>query len=379
MRVDMQKTKTNPIIPILLILFLIIIGAVIMWLGVPMLAAESFGSPAENLTPFQKWNYSLQILVNENNLLSPVSFIQAETTFTIPSGASVTSVAQDLENRGLISSWQAFRYYIIYKGFDTQIIAGNFTLSPSMTALEISEAIQATYSEEVDFYIYPGWRAEEVAAALPSSGIEVTPEELLTVVQNPGMLILPSNLQGIPTLEGFLFPGTYVINRHVTAQELALMFIYRFNEQVTPDIQTQLQNNGLTFYQGIVLASIIQRETFNDSERAMMASVFYNRLAAGMKLETDPTVQYALGYSEQWGGWWKTPLLLGDLEVQSPFNTYIIPGLPDRPISNPNLPSILAAAQPENSPYYYFRAKCDNSGSHVFSQTFEEHLANACP
>lgn len=344
-----------------------------------MLASESFGSPADNLTPFQKWNYSLHVLVNENNLLVPVSVIPADTTFTIPSGASVTSVAQELESRGLISNWQAFRYYIIYKGLDTQIIAGDFTLSPSMNALEISEAIQKTYSEEVEFFIYPGWRAEEVAAALPTSGIEVTPEDFLSIVQNPGLLTLPSNLQGIPSLEGFLFPGSYVINRHVTAQELALIFLYRFNEQVSPDIQAQLQNNGLTFYQGIVLASIVQRETFDDSERAMMASVFYNRLAVGMKLETDPTVQYALGYSEQWEGWWKTPLLLGDLEVQSPYNTYIIPGLPDQPISNPDLPSILAVAQPESSPYYYFRARCDNSGSHVFSQTFEEHLANACP
>lgn len=374
----MRKSKTNPVIPVLLILLLLFVGGAILWLGIPVMAADSFGDAADNLTAFQKWNYSLQLLVHEKQLTTPVSATAIDTPFTISPGASVTSVAIQLEDYGLISNWQAIRYYIIYKGQDTQIKAGDFTLSPSMTAIEIASAIQSTYSAEVEFYIYPGWRAEEIAAALPTSGIEVSPDDFLSVVRNPAALGLTGNLQGLSSLEGFLFPGSYVINRQVTAEELALILVQRFNETVTPEIQAQLQNNGLSFYQGIILASIIQRETFDDSERAMMASVFYNRLASGMKLETDPTVQYALGYSETWGGWWKTPLAISDLSVQSPFNTYIIPGLPEQPISNPDLPSILAVAQPESSGYYYFRANCDGSGSHLFSQTFEEHLSKAC-
>jgi UPF0755 protein len=375
----MRDLKINPILPIILILFMTIIGVSILWLGVPILAEASFGNSADNLSSFQKWKYSMDVLVNENSLNNPVSIFESEISFTIPAGASVTSVAMDLEEKGLITDWQAFRYYVIYKGYDTQIKAGDFTLSPSMTAVEISEAIQSTFSEEVSFYIYPGWRAEEIAAALPTSGIDVSTEAFLAVVQNPSSLILPTNLQGISSLEGFLFPGSYVINRTVTAEQLALIFVQRFTESVSPELQTQLQTHGLSFYEGIILASIVQRETFNDSERAMIASVFYNRLDAGMKLETDPTVQYALGYSEGWGGWWKTPLVLGDLEVQSSYNTYLIPGLPDRPISNPDLHSIQAVAYPETSPYYYFRAKCDNSGSHVFSVTYAEHLNHACP
>lgn len=371
--------KTNPIIPIFLLLMLLLIGTAILWLGVPVLAEESFGSPAGSLTPYQRWNYGLHLLVNENKLITPVSLADTEMSFIIPSGASVTTVARELEQKGLILSWQAFRYYVVYKGYDTQIKAGDFVLSPSMTALEISQTIQSTYSAEVPFYIYPGWRAEEVAAALPTSGIMVSPEAFLSLVQNPSTLNLPANLQGLPTLEGFLFPGSYVIDREISPEDLVLTFLQRFNESVTPDIQAKLQDNGLSFYQGIILASIVQRETFDDGERAMMASVFYNRLEAGMKLETDPTVQYALGYNDQWGDWWKTPLTISDLEVQSPFNTYNIPGLPENPISNPDLPSILAVALPESSTYYYFRAKCDLSGSHDFSESFDEHLSKACP
>ena len=349
------------------------------WIGVPVLAEGSFGSPAENLTPIQRWTYSFYLVINENQLTMPKSLDQTKTTFNIPSGASVTSVAMSLEQSGLIPNWEAFRHYVIYKGIDTQIKAGNFQLSPSMTAIEISNAIQSTFTNEVPFYIYPGWRAEEIAAALPSSGIEVSPEEFLALVKNTVGLNLPPNLQGVLSLEGFLYPGNYVINRRISPQDLVLTFVQRFNESVSAEVQAQLLDNGLSFRQAMVMASIIQRETFDDSERAMMASVFYNRLKAGMSLETDPTVQYALGYSDAWGGWWKTPLEASDLSMQSRYNTYLIAGLPDFPISNPDLPSILAVAQPEISSYYYFRAKCDGSGSHVFSETYEEHLANACP
>ncbi len=374
----MRKSTFSSLIPILLIFLLLVLGLAIFWVGVPALAEGSFGSAAHNLTPMQRWTYSLQVLVNENKLTMPKSLVASQTIFTIPSGARVTSVAMALEQNGYISSWEAFRYYVIYKGMDTQIKAGDFKLSPSMTAVEISQSIQSAYSADVPFYIYPGWRAEEIAAALPSSGIEVTPDEFMELVKNPGNLDLPGNLHGLLSLEGYLFPGEYVINRKISAQNLVMTFVQRFEESVSADIQVQLQENGLSFRQSIVLASIIQRETFDDSERALMASVFYNRLADGMKLETDPTVQYALGYNDSWGGWWKTPLAVGDLSVQSPFNTYIIPALPDHPISNPDLPSILAVAKPESSFYYYFRANCDGSGSHVFSSTFEEHLSKAC-
>ncbi|MBA4374763.1 MAG: endolytic transglycosylase MltG [Anaerolinea sp.] len=374
----MVRRKSSSALPFVLVLLLVVVGLGIAWLGVPILAEKSFGRPAENLTTFQKWSYSLQVLLHKKELITPLISTQSDVPFTIAQGASVSSVALGLEKKGLISNWVAFRYYVIYKGLDTQIKAGEFSLSPSMSAVEISEAIQSIYSEEVAFYIYPGWRAEEIAAALPSSGIEVSPEVFLSVVQNPINVNLPIELTGIPSLEGFLFPGDYIINRKISPENLALAFTQRFSESVTDEIKTNLQNNGLTFYQSIILASIVQRETFEDNERSLIASVFFNRLTDGMKLETDPTVQYALGYNEAWGGWWKTPLLVSDLSYQSSYNTYLIAGLPEQPISNPGVQSILAVATPETSPYYYFRARCDGSGTHIFSQTFEEHLSNAC-
>jgi UPF0755 protein len=135
----------------------------------------------------------------------------------------------------------------------------------------------------------------------------------------------------------------------------------------------------LNLYKGVILASIVSREAIVEDEMPLIASVFYNRLNGGEKLETDPTVQYALGYNEAQGTWWTNPLSAADLLFDSPYNTYLYPGLPPGPISNPGLAALRAVAFPAQTPYKYFRAACDGSGRHLFAETFEEHLGNACP
>lgn len=362
---------------VVLAFFILLIGLVV-WLGVPFLAEKQFGTPVSSLTGFDRWNFSRQVLIGRNDLLNSVSDNAKVKNFTIASGESISSIAGRLEEAGLINDARAFRAYLVYKGLDSNIKAGKFKLSPAQTGLEIIESIQSVYTAVVPFYIYPGWRAEEIASALPTSGIEVSPEEFLYVVNHPETLTSKTNFDSFPSLDGFLFPGEYEIDRKISAEQLVLTFLKRFNEQVSTETIQKIESQGLSLFEGITLASIIQRETFKDEERGLMASVFYNRLRDGMRLETDPTVQYALGYSAKWGNWWKTPLKTADLMVESPYNTYLIYGLPPTPISNPDLPSILAVAQPEESPYYYFRAMCDDSGYHDFSVTFEEHTAKDC-
>jgi len=372
--------KKRPSCSLFVILFTIVAAVTLflLWVGVPYLASVAFGEPAPGLTGFDRVNFSFQVLTAKQDLFTSASSDPLEQKFVIQGGESVASIATRLEEAGLINDGRAFRAYLVYKGLDSQIKAGKFKLSPALTSLEIIELIQSSSSPIVPFYIYPGWRAEEVAAALPTSGIGVDPAEFLQVIHQPERLGVKSRFTDYPSLDGFLFPGEYEIDRYVSATELAFIFLNRFSEQVTPEITSAIENQGLTLYEGITLASIIQRETFIDEERSLMASVFYNRLRVGMKLETDPTVQYALGYSPAWGNWWKTPLALNDLSVDSEYNTYIIYGLPPTPISNPDLPSILAVAYPEDSPYFYFRARCDGSGYHDFSETFEEHLQKEC-
>jgi UPF0755 protein len=131
-------------------------------------------------------------------------------------------------------------------------------------------------------------------------------------------------------------------------------------------------------HQRMIIASIIQRETLDEAEMPLIASVFYNRLNIGMRLETDPTVQYDIGYDANSMNWWKAPLTYDDLTSNSGYNTYQISGLPPGPISNPGMEAIFAAFHPAQSNYLFFRAKCDGSLTHNFAETYEEHLANGC-
>jgi UPF0755 protein len=144
-------------------------------------------------------------------------------------------------------------------------------------------------------------------------------------------------------------------------------------------LEPAFQNQGLDLLQAVTLASIVQREAMIEEEQPIIASVFLNRMADGMKLESDPTVQYALGFNAEQQTWWTNPLTLDDLDVESLFNTYLYPGLPPAPICNPGVSALRAVAYPAQTSYYYFRAECNGTGSHTFSKTYQEHLDNSCP
>ena len=180
-------------------------------------------------------------------------------------------------------------------------------------------------------------------------------------------------------MEGFFFPDTYTLPRATDVTQLLDVIARNFAASLAPDIQNGFAAQNLSVHQAVTLASIVQREAVHIEEAPLIASVYLNRFAIGMKLDADPTIQYALGYQTETGLWWKSPLALADLKVESPFNTYLNKGLPPAPISNPGIEALRAVAFPQPSPYYFFRAACDGSGYHVFAETFEEQLANGCP
>jgi UPF0755 protein len=190
---------------------------------------------------------------------------------------------------------------------------------------------------------------------------------------------MPPGFPHLSNLQGFLMPGQYQIKRGISAHDLAGLFVKRFDEMVTPELRDAYANQKLDLAQAVTLASMVQREAMVTDEQPIIASVFYNRLANGMKLDSDPTVQYALGYDEGKQTWWKNPLTQSDLQIDSRYNTYIYPELPPGPIANAGISALRAVAYPAQTGYFYFRAKCDGSGRHAFSTTYEEHLQNACP
>jgi len=373
----MGKQKRKSCIGIFLFISLIGIGMLILWFGIPVMAENTFGFASSALTPFQQRQYGLRLLLSQEMFANPIPKSISTITFEIQEGSSVSKIAMDMESAGLLKNGSRFRDYLIYKGIDSKIRSGIFMIPNTLSPIGIAELIRSD-NPIASFYLYPGWRAEEVAAGLEASGIEISIEDFMRVVNNPGEIPLPPELEGITSLEGFLFPGKYEIPKDSSVKEMTQIFLDRFQSKALPQINLYFQNTGLSISEIITMASIIQRESLVTAELPIIGSVFYNRLEAGMKLETDPTVQYAIGYDQNSRSWWKTPLYLDDLGFQSEFNTYVIYGLPPHPISNPGLEAILAVLQPDTTAYFYFQAKCDGSGTHVFSNTFEEHISHNC-
>lgn len=255
--------------------------------------------------------------------------------------------------------------------------AGSYRLSAAMSVMEVARQIQDATPTEVGFVVLAGWRIEEIADALPTSGLAIGAEEFVRAAHAP-----PTGydfLEGASTHEGFLFPGMYVLPRSSSVGYLLDTLIQGFAKNLSPQLQQGFVAQGLSVQEAVILASIVQREAVRSEEAPLIASVYLNRLRAGMRLDADPTVQYALGFNAAQKTWWTNPLSLKDLKVDSPYNTYRVNGLPPAPISNPGPEVLHALAEPAASPYFYFHARCDGSGYHVFSEDFQEHLGNLCP
>jgi UPF0755 protein len=379
--------RRRSILPLLFILFLgsmlclVIAGAGWAYLQLPALAEKSFGAPGTQLSVTDRVVFSAQLFLNRNDILEPVNTGGKAVPFQVALGESVPSLADRLEKDGIIRSASAFRLYLLYSGLDTGVQAGEYQLSPALNTLQIAHTLQDATPTEVLFRILPGWRAEEIAAALPTSGLKVTQEEFLKLVDDPAAedVLLPDGWPALKSLEGFLYPDSYRLKRDISAKEMVETFLKRFDEQIPADLREALSRQGYDLEKAVGLASIVQREAIVTDEQPIIASVFVNRLNSGMKLDSDPTVQYAIGYNETQKTWWTNPLTAADLNYNSSFNTYLYPGIPPGPICNPSLSAIQAVAYPAQTPYYYFRAKCDHSGRHSFAKTYDEHLQNGCP
>ncbi len=380
-----MSNRRPPSFAILSLVFVSIfcVGACILlagYLEINRRAEVAFGPPATNLDPLQRLQLSILLLYQSDQLHSPAANSGDEVRFEIPLGESPLVIASRLESDGIILDSQSFINYLKYSGLDTTLQAGTYSLSPTTSPVELAHILQDATPSEITFSILPGWRMEEIAATLPTSGLEITPDEFLLAASTPTLLnSLPPEIPGNKSLEGFLSPGSYRIPRQTNLEQLLNILIGEFESQLSLDLLNGFERQGLNLHQAVSLASIVERETIVAEEMPIIASVFLNRLAMGMPLEADSTVQYAVGFNPDQNTWWTNPLSMSDLQFNSPYNTYIYAGLPPGPISNPGSRAIRAVAFPAQSPYYYFRATCDESGRHDFSETFDEHLNKACP
>ncbi len=353
----------------------------VVWIINPTQRAMEVLGPADtSLGRLDQTWLAIKLLYHQQSITTPIAEIAPNQVVSIEYGDDVDSITHKLEGQGLILNADIFRDYLIFRGFDRTIQAGNYTMNAGMTAKDIATALQDATPSHVDFSILPGWRLEEIAQSLPTTGLEISPEEFLIATNSkPEGYSFSPYLPQDSTMEGLLPPGMHKVPRNISVEQLLDQLLSTFETRLTPEILQAYHRQKLSPYQALILASIVEKEAVNDAEMPMIASVYVNRHSTGIKLDADPTVQYALGYDEHQNTWWKAPLSLIDLQINSPYNTYLNLGLPPGPISNPSPSALQAVAFPEDSIFFYFRAACDGSGNHVFSETFEEHKANACP
>ncbi|MCL5069396.1 MAG: endolytic transglycosylase MltG, partial [Actinobacteria bacterium] len=238
--------------------------------------------------------------------------------FVISEGSSVKQIASDLKSKGYIKDQIAFFVYVRLSGLSSKIQAGNFRLSKSMDIVTIANSLTHG-TNDLELTIIEGWRVEEIASV---------------VSQTFG---LPENDFLKYAEEGRMFPDTYLIPKEVTAQKITELIEKNFNSKVNADLINTAESKGLNINKVLILASIVEREAAREQDRPIIAGILLKRYKNGWPLQADATIQYALGYQSDEKTWWKKALTINDLRVDSPYNTYINPGLPPGPISNPGM------------------------------------------
>lgn len=314
-------------------------------------------------------------------LETPAGTDDTPVRFAVNSGDAPVIIAQNLAANGLITDSELFVDWVRLEGLDTQLEAGIYFLNQTQTIPEIAQMLTDSSSASIQFRVLEGARIEEIAELVDSNPLfGFTGEDFLRAVGSGADI--PPDFQErmeIPigaSLEGFLFPETYLLPPETTADMLRNTLIEQFDVSIPQQWIVDARADGFTMYEIVTLASIIEREAVHDDENPLISSVYRNRLEIGMKLDADPTVQYGLGDSR--GTWWAQITQADYQAVQSPYNTYLSAGLPPGPIASPALAAIESAIYPAESDYFYFRARCDESGYHNFAETYEEHLGNAC-
>ncbi|HRE46327.1 MAG TPA: endolytic transglycosylase MltG [Aggregatilineales bacterium] len=378
----------NLLIPLIL--------AGLLMLGLLVGLVFLIGRSAPHLNPLDAFALRLSLALRSADLDTPAGIDGTVACFTVIEGDTAATIANRLVAQGFEINPEVFRAYVRFFAIDSKLQAGSFVLKKTMTIPQIATKLTNAGADSVTFRVIEGWRLEEIAAT-----IDQTPDltfrgaEFLTLVGAGfggvgGYLPEFAARAGIPpghSLEGFLFPDTYQLPACGTAADLVVRMLQNFDVRIPQQLRDDSVKGGLTLYEAVTLASIIQREAVLDEERAVIAGVYLNRLknsragtpdaATPRTLDADPTIQYALGNTRDPNTWWAALTLADYRGVNSPFNTYLNPGLPPTPIANPGLASIRAAIYPQTTDYIYFRACGGEGGRHRFSRTFAEHNA-AC-
>jgi UPF0755 protein len=291
----------------------------------------------------------------------PVEESTEKVSFKITPGMTLRTIADSLESKKLIEDAELFVFWISSLGKDRSIKAGYFEIPKNLTYTQLANYLTEARPKEIKITIIEGLRVEEISKVFYRTlDIDTTSFVELTHDQR---LIKDLGLE-VESLEGYLLPDTYNFYWGMKEKAIITFLVKKCQDIFDERIRARIDSMNMTEHEILTMASIIEGEVILDSERPVVASVYYNRLRKRIKLQADPTIQYIIPGSPR-------RLLIRDLEIDSPYNTYVYYGLPPGPINNPGKASIMAAIYPSKTNYLYFVAKGD--GSHVFSKTLSEH------
>jgi UPF0755 protein len=285
------------------------------------------------------------------------------TTVVVPDGATFGDAVAVLSRGGALAHPLAFRLLARLRNDEGAIVAGEYRIPAHSTSDEILRRL-VTGAIDARWVTFPeGFTVKQMGERLAAAGL-VDAAGFTRYALSHGI-----ELGGVrtPTLEGYLFPSTYLVPIGATPERLAATFVDQFRAQLPPDAQARARALGVTVPQVVTIASLIEREAQADDERALMAGVYYNRLRAGMALDVDATIEYVFPEHHD-------VITRRDLAIDSPYNSYRHRGLPPTPIANPGKASLDAAFAPRHSDYLYYVYKGD--GHHAFAATLAEHNAN---
>jgi UPF0755 protein len=293
--------------------------------------------------------------------VTPASLSTEEKVVLIGPGQPVSATADILFRHGLIQSPLRFRLLARLQGNDRRLKAGEYGLKASMTPLDILEILGRGQVKLYKLTLPEGLTLQQIAESVEKSGLG-SAAGIAARATDPAF----ARSHGIPagSLEGYLFPDTYLFPHGASAEAILTTMLQRFRSVFSAEWEQRAAQIGLTVHHVVTLASIIEKETGAPSERPLISSVFHNRLKKGMRLETDPTVIYGI---RDFDG----NLTRKHLETFTPYNTSVIKGLPPGPIASPGRDALEAALFPAQSGYLFFVSK--NNGTHHFSSSFQEH------
>jgi UPF0755 protein len=285
----------------------------------------------------------------------------------VPQGATTEDVGGILEEAGVIRSPLAFRLVAQLRGVGSSLQAGTYELLTNMTVAEALEALEKGPLVETVTVTFPEGLELDEMATVASESLGVNRRSFLTAATSGEITLPPYLPRGTGTIEGFLFPKTYEFGVGPDEREVIERLLAQFEEEVSTLDWSQAEELGLTPYEIVVVASLIEREARADADRPKVSAVIHNRLREGMPLQIDATIQYALPERNRL-------LTEEDYEYESPYNTYLHRGLPPTPIASPGVASLRAALQPADEDYLYFLVVDEETGRHEFAETYEEFL-----